>query len=736
MTRLRDNIVQHYRTAHNWKNPRGRGGNTRRPSLRNSHTEPWATGVYCQRFFRSQLASGWFEVLPPPRHSLTAATPSLQGQDPDQGFLLAYRAVTDTLQRHTTTIEYNEHKAEPNQWLNRVGWAKHLQGCKALDLYYTVSLDSNEGWLWLGNQNPTTQATTTQATTTQAITQATARANELQATWDSLVRIIQQAQLSCSEDRAGLAVLFEIQRRWINKEPAKPFDARLEPTTVDQYTNVWKRVIGYAFRTVHWPKDRRPPYKLTSSQRQQFRLFRSLLGRITALSTEEELDRVDHTGLQFLITLLDHQLLDSAYNSVLLSVLAVIGLQEDSSWLGLENYTRFYSAVIKITRMLVIQQSELEAYSNRNSGSGSGSGSNGGSNGGSGSGSSDSGSDSNSGYGPGLFSIVRQKAHRFLTSTHHNNLPTPIDWIFKSRSYGLKICYTTTLAGHVSWLGNTIIYRQIQLRMDGLVNLMHLLVAQLNRTIEDLALIRYDDTCMPSLDWDQIFDDVGEDQPGYCFLQDPQNDGWASGHQDWIIQCILKNPGLKTQWLVGQNSSHSGQDQRFHTKTVDSYLRQVDRFRGLLFIAIHLLSGQPSRTTELLSLRYMNTPYGGHRNIFIQNKMVMVVTLYHKGYRISGHVKVVQRYLPKELSQLVILYLWLILPFAQGIQAMASKGGQRSAFLWATAFVRSDSPEQAAQRPSEQKQQPDLRLWPADKVQRAFQEATHQHLGFKVNISA
>lgn len=281
----------------------------------------------------------------------------------------------------------------------------------------------------------------------------------------------------------------------------------------------------------------------------------------------------------------------------------------------------------------------------------------------------------------GLFSIVRKKTQRFLTSTHRGNDPTPIDWIFNTRSYGLKIAFTTALAGHLSWQGNTIIYREIRVTMDGLVNMMHLIVTQLQSILKELTLISYDNATIPSIDWNGIYDDVSLDKLGYCFLEDPQNQ-WVGGYKDWIIQRILRNEVLKNQWLLLSNSQN---DWQLRTARVDSYLRLVDRFRGLLFVAIHLLSGQPSRTTELLTVRYYNTEYGKHRNIFIQNKMVMVVSSYHKGYRIGGQLKVIQRYLPRELGQQLVLYLWLVLPFCQVLQAIVNNqsdgNSQRSPFL-------------------------------------------------------
>lgn len=62
----------------------------------------------------------------------------------------------------------------------------------------------------------------------------------------------------------------------------------------------------------------------------------------------------DYTTLDFLVSLLDHTLPHSSYDSVLLSALTAIGIREDSGWLAPADYTGFYSAVIIVGKMLVL----------------------------------------------------------------------------------------------------------------------------------------------------------------------------------------------------------------------------------------------------------------------------------------------------------------------------------------------------------------------------------------------
>ncbi|KAG9382313.1 hypothetical protein A1F94_006234 [Pyrenophora tritici-repentis] len=108
---------------------------------------------------------------------------------------------------------------------------------------------------------------------------------------------------------------------------------------------------------------------------------------------------------------------------------------------------------------------------------------------------------------------------------------------------------------------------------------------------------------------------------------------------------------------------------------------RVVEFREKLAVLMHITGGQPARGPELLSVRHSNTVQGGHRNIFIEDGMVVFVTRYHKGYKVSGDVKIIHRYLPREVGELVVWYMWLVLPFQQRLEALVGEGGSFVAYV-------------------------------------------------------
>ncbi|KAA8611069.1 RecQ Superfamily II DNA helicase [Pyrenophora tritici-repentis] len=62
--------------------------------------------------------------------------------------------------------------------------------------------------------------------------------------------------------------------------------------------------------------------------------------------------------------------------------------------------------------------------------------------------------------------------------------------------------------------------------------------------------------------------------------------------------------------------------------------------------------------------------------------MVVFVTRYHKGYKVSGDVKIIHRYLPREVGELVVWYMWLVLPFQQRLEALVWEKEAVSSHMW------------------------------------------------------
>ncbi|KAF2135640.1 uncharacterized protein K452DRAFT_213755, partial [Aplosporella prunicola CBS 121167] len=68
-----------------------------------------------------------------------------------------------------------------------------------------------------------------------------------------------------------------------------------------------------------------------------------------------KLSAVQRACLAFCIELLDHQIVQREYESPLVCALAVLGVEE-GGWKGPDTYLPILSAIIKIARFMVVQQ--------------------------------------------------------------------------------------------------------------------------------------------------------------------------------------------------------------------------------------------------------------------------------------------------------------------------------------------------------------------------------------------
>lgn len=152
---------------------------------------------------------------------------------------------------------------------------------------------------------------------------------------------------------------------------------------------------------------------------------------------------------------------------------------------------------------------------------------------------------------------------------------------------------------------------------------------------------------IPAIPWQHLYDDPSNSEPNWSFLDDRRSKLPVDGH-DWLFDRIGTRPHLAERFVRPETSSGIDQER------MRDWFRQVIAFRGKLLALMHITGGQPARGPEILSIRHRNTVQGGHRNLFIEDGMVVFVTRYHKGYEVTGDVKIIHRYLPREVGELVV----------------------------------------------------------------------------------
>src|SRR5450432_3275936 len=191
-------------------------------------------------------------------------------------------------------------------------------------------------------------------------------------------------------------------------------------------------------------------------------------------------------------------------------------------------------------------------------------------------------------------------------------------------------------------------------------------------------------------------------------------------------------------------------DHPYRMEAVMEYQQKVEQFQEKMLLVMHMVGGQPARATELLGMRHSNTKQGGLRNIIIDRKMVSFVTTYHKNYQQTGKIKIIHRYLPREVRELLVRYLWLVLPFWQAIQSVTKKADKLSPFVWADAVEKEekkDERERDNRAGSDMDEgyetgEPDFKTmhrskqWTSERIRKIMQKHSEKWLGVRLNISA
>jgi hypothetical protein len=368
----------------------------------------------------------------------------------------------------------------------------------------------------------------------------------------------------------------------------------------------------------------------------------------------------------------------------------------------------------------------------------------------------------------GMFDIVRQKVQQYMTLVSDQGKPTPMDWIFESRSYGFKIRYTTAAEGVIDWKGDQISYQDKKFTVNQIRDMIHGVVEEARRELMGLMMVEVneegdvDERLVPPLDWDHLEDDHSEERVGWSFLDDARNRWEEAEGKWWLLRRICEEEALRQVWL--KEGIRAGENP-YHSRAVHKYQKRLDRFLEKLLIIIHMVGGQAPRATEILGMQYCNSSNGGFRNILIHRGLVCFIAAYHKNYHSSEQVKIIHRYLPRAVGELLVRFLWLVLPFWQQVQVTIHEADEISPFLWPDNVIGRDDeaknkkrhqedegvvvepgedppPDQSEDEGYESSKEFDFKTmyrsknWTSDRLRRIIQEHSVRWLGEELNISA
>jgi hypothetical protein len=237
-------------------------------------------------------------------------------------------------------------------------------------------------------------------------------------------------------------------------------------------------------------------------------------------------------------------------------------------------------------------------------------------------------------------------------------------------AYGKHLAMNHGNSGAVSWSEDRLIlsYRGKPIALSRFKSMVQGAIAEAEDMLwKDLLCTGLDDRFEIPLD--ELRDDVTWTKRGVSFIDNTHNG--LREKRKWTLKRILSD----------KDGSKMRNQRSWAMPHVRRYLRKVDRFRELLLLCMHLTGGQPARGTEMTTLRFKNG-YLQDRNIFVMHGQMIFVTRYHKSQSQMDKPKVIPRFLPWRVGQVLAVYLAYLQPVQEYLSVQV-KGSGWSDYIWA-----------------------------------------------------
>lgn len=513
---------------------------------------------------------------------------------------------------------------------------------------------------------------------------------------------------------------FQINKEAGNENATTPFELPSRASAIVWYTEQWSQMIRIVLRLYLHEREREvslrpnlseplldgprlPKLGLSRNQRQQ---TEALLHSIDVLSGQESptmtmlnptvsihpiiaeqeeyhLCPTNWQILQWFICLFEGEYIDT-FECPIPCSLAVMGITEDG-WARPETFVPKMSAIIKFLRLMILQKN-WQACSSIDC--------------------------DNSSRSLRMTDAITNDISRFMTI----DCPTAMYYLLKNRQHGLEILRTTTPLDRGNWCHNILNFGRGQISHGDLQALALHALSKARRVLTEDILFVSDMFDLPKIDWITMQDNQTGTSYGHMFTTDRSN----------------KFSVDPLRWFLTRLKSESTLASSFFHRTDGKYIRQKDvkparvriwmeaicKFKEYLLILIYISGGMPVRSQELLNLRFCNDNGNCNRNIFVEDGLMLFCIKYCKDYASSSNYKTVLRYLPLEVGELLLYYLWLVLPNQNRLSVMTGSLRHYSGAMWP---LEGDIDE---------------RQWTAERMETALEKITNEAIGIKLNIDS
>lgn len=437
-------------------------------------------------------------------------------------------------------------------------------------------------------------------------------------------RLIEEARQAIRDKRINVFHLQQLNSFQPGRLYRYPLLIEMKEATYRRYKNVWKSLLCYVYRVGFLGKAPLH-FKLTDNQKASFKALVFAVRRNPTAPLQLCLD--------FCLSLLDQHLGGDVYDSIVIGFLAVLAIDPVQQQLrGPSTYTSFLSGLVKCSALLIVQQA-----------------------------------------------VGAQDPTEVIVDLHTRLIAagnySPMNWLSNLRLYGAKVRDSAAGVGILTWGddGETVTLKGTKLSVTQLRGFVQRQVVIAREIMRELIFLE-DGEAAPPLNLHEIVDNHGETRAGWSFLEHPRNTQLS---KNWLFKRVGSSPLLQQRFC-----RKSGLD----IGKVKAYRKGVKGLLEHLMVLIHLTGGQPARAPELLTLQWRNGNYGSQRSIYIDDGLVNIVTVYHKGYSVDSTLnstKIINRFLPTEVSELLVYYLWLVQPFVRKVEKAGLGIVSGETLLWA-----------------------------------------------------
>ena len=251
----------------------------------------------------------------------------------------------------------------------------------------------------------------------------------------------------------------------------------------------------------------------------------------------------------------------------------------------------------------------------------------------------------------------------FIANFLKNNSNNFFGEIALLRPYLRKINSNYTAESKIIKLSNTRIkYENITLEIPLLKELFTNLTKNAFKILLNHLLYLNEDEIPSDLNIINLKDNPSNNSPNYSFLNNNSN---LKKFDNFLLKRLFTAGDLLLKNL-GKNINNKFE---FNKKKVDEYLNYRLQFLKYILILLHIFSGAPVRGTELITLKIKNETFQLNRNIYIDEKthLLYLIIYYHKGLSSSNSYVRNIKFIPQEITRLLLIYLIFIYPFYQYI---------------------------------------------------------------------